>query len=170
MRTTLALLLTVAATTTHAFDLTSTAFAPNATIPTRHTCDGDDRSPPLAWHDAPAGTKRFALVCEDPDAPAGTWTHWLVYDLPATTASLPEAVAPDATIPGGARQGTNDFHRIGWGGPCPPRGAAPRYVFRLYALDAETNLARGATPAAFAKAIEGHVLGRAELTGRYARR
>lgn len=166
---TLPLVVVLLATAARGFELTSPAFETGGTIPVRHTCDGPDRSPPLAWRDTPAGTRRLALTCEDPDAPAGTWTHWVLYDLPVGTAALPEGVPPEATLPSGARQGRNDFGRTGWGGPCPPRGTPHRYVFRLYALDAATALPPGATTGALAKAMEGHVLGRAALTGRYAR-
>jgi len=148
-----------------AFELTSPAFKAGDTIPAKHTCDGDDRSPPLAWTDPPAGAKSFALVCEDPDAPRGTWVHWLVWGIPASARALSEG-SPGA----GAREGTNDFRKTGWGGPCPPPGPAHRYFFRLSALDTTLDLAPGATKAALEKAMEGHVVGRTELTGRYARR
>ena len=149
------------------FTLTSGAFAAGATIPREHTCDGKDASPPLAWRDPPAGTKAFALVVDDPDAPAGTWVHWVVYDLPATATSLPAGVAPgDATI---GTQGKNDFRRAGHGGPCPPPGPPHHYHFTLYALDAPTGLAPGATKADVLRAIAGHTLGKAELVGTYGR-
>ncbi|HYY06674.1 MAG TPA: YbhB/YbcL family Raf kinase inhibitor-like protein [Candidatus Limnocylindria bacterium] len=152
-----------------AFELKSRAFKPGETIPRKHTCDGEDVSPPLAWTDPPAGTKSFALVCDDPDAPAGTWVHWVLYGVPASARSLPEGVPPKATHDDGSRQGTNDFRRTGYGGPCPPRGAPHRYYFRLYALDAVPELAPGATKAALLKAIGEHTLGQAELMGRYGR-
>lgn len=152
-----------------AFELTSGAFAPNAPIPALHTCDGADLSPPLAWTAPPPGTQRFALVCDDPDAPAGTWVHWVVFDLPASARQLPQGVASTPILGDGSRQGKNDFKRSGYGGPCPPRGAAHRYVFRLYALDAALGLDAGATRAAVEKAMTGHVLGQAQLIGRYAR-
>jgi Raf kinase inhibitor-like YbhB/YbcL family protein len=156
--------------TTMAFDLTSSAFATGATIPQKHTCDGADVSPPLAWTEPPSGTKAFALVCEDPDAPAGTWVHWVLYDLPATARSLPEGVAPEPSGPDGSRQGRNDFKKIGYGGPCPPPGPPHRYFFRLYALDAPTGLEPGATRAELAKAVAPHTRGTAELMSRYGRR
>ncbi|HZP41203.1 MAG TPA: YbhB/YbcL family Raf kinase inhibitor-like protein [Candidatus Binatia bacterium] len=152
-----------------AFELTSSAFANGAPIPVRHTCDDANLSPALAWTAPPSGTKRLALVCEDPDAPAGTWAHWVVYDLPAGTRMLSEGVPPQKTLAGGGRQGTNDFKKIGWGGPCPPPGAAHRYYFKLFALDAETGLDPGATRAQVLRAIEGHTLGTAELMGTYRR-
>jgi Raf kinase inhibitor-like YbhB/YbcL family protein len=152
-----------------AFELTSRAFSPGATIPARHTCDGPDVSPPLAWTSPPAGAKGFALVCEDPDAPRGLWVHWVLWGVPATATSLPEGVTPDETLPDGRRHGRNDFGKLGHNGPCPPPGATHRYVFRLYALDAVPALDPGATRAQLLDAIRGHVLGEAELTGRYGR-
>jgi Raf kinase inhibitor-like YbhB/YbcL family protein len=152
-----------------AFKLESAGFKPGDSIPKKHTCDGDDVSPPLAWSDAPAGTKSFALVCDDPDAPAGTWVHWVLYDVPAGTQRLAEGIRPAPSLDDGSRQGTNDFRKIGYGGPCPPRGGPHRYFFRLYALDTVLGLAPGATKAAVLKASEGHTLGQAELMGRYAR-
>jgi Raf kinase inhibitor-like YbhB/YbcL family protein len=155
--------------TAMAFELSSTAFAPGQAIPKQHTCDGADRSPPLRWQDAPAAAKSFALVADDPDAPAGTWTHWVLYDLPASVAELPEAVPPDATIPSGGKQGLNDFRKTGYGGPCPPPGKPHRYFFRLYALDAPTGLDPRAKKDQVQHAIEGHVLARTELMGTYQR-
>jgi len=152
-----------------AFELKSSAFKAGEAIPRKHTCDGQDLSPPLAWTDPPPGTKSFALVCDDPDAPAGTWVHWVLYGVPASATSLPEGVRPAPTLDDGSRQGTNDFRRTGYGGPCPPPGASHRYYVRLYALDAVPELAPGATKAALLKAIGGHTLGQAELMGRYAR-
>ena len=152
-----------------AFELTSRAFSPGATIPVQHTCDGPDVSPPLAWTSPPTGAKGFALVCEDPDAPRGLWVHWVLWSIPATATSLPEGVTPDETLPDGSRHGRNDFGKLGHNGPCPPPGAPHRYVFRLYALDAVPALDPGATRAQLLDAIRGHVLGEAELTGRYGR-
>ena len=153
-----------------AFELTSAAFASGATIPQKHTCDGGNVSPPLAWTDPPSGTKAFALVCEDPDAPAGTWVHWVLYDLPATVRGVPEGVPPEPSLPDGSRQGRNDFKKIGYGGPCPPPGPPHRYFFRLYALDAPTGLQPGVTRSELAKAIASHTRATAELMGRYGRR
>jgi len=152
-----------------AFELTSGAFRPGETIPKKYTCDGEDASPPLAWKDPPAGTKAFALVCDDPDAPAGTWVHWVAWDMPGTATSLPENVPKTATLPDGTRQGTNDFKKVGYGGPCPPRGGPHRYFFKLYALDGPIGLAAGATKADVVKAVGGHTVGQAELMVRYAR-
>jgi Raf kinase inhibitor-like YbhB/YbcL family protein len=152
-----------------AFELSSSAFAPGKTIPARHTCDGADVSPPLAWTEPPSGTLSLALVCEDPDAPAGTWIHWVLYGLPAGARALPEGVPATATLADGSRQGTNDFRRTGYGGPCPPRGKPHRYFFRLYALDAKLEMRPGATAAALRKQLTGHVRGEAELMGTYGR-
>ena len=153
-----------------AFELTSSAFGANQTIPKKHTCDGGDASPPLAWKDPPAATKTFALVCDDPDAPAGTWVHWVAWDMPPTLRALPENVAKAPTLDDGTRQGTNDFKRVGYGGPCPPPGHGPhRYVFKLYAIDSVLGIAPGSTKAALEKAITGHTLARTELIGRYER-
>lgn len=151
------------------FTLTSPAFSAGAPIPRQHACDGADQSPPLAWRGAPAGTNRFALIADDPDAPVGTWVHWVIYDLPADTQQLAAGVAATDTLAGGAKQGLNDFRKIGYGGPCPPPGKPHRYFFKLYALDAPTNLQPRATKADVVRAIKGHVLGEAELMGTYQR-
>jgi len=153
-----------------AFTLSSTAFRDGATIPVKHTCDGVDASPQLAWSGAPAGTRSFALIADDPDAPAGSWVHWVVYNLPAAVSELPENVAKvEALDLGGARQGRNDFRRPGYGGPCPPPGPAHRYFFTLYALDVPLTLKPGAQSKDVKTAMEGHVLGSAQLMGTYAR-
>jgi Raf kinase inhibitor-like YbhB/YbcL family protein len=152
-----------------ALELSSDGFKPGEAIPKQYSCDGADQSPPLRWNEPPPGTKSFALVCDDPDAPAGTWVHWVLYDLPAAARSLPEGVPTTATLAGGGRQGTNDFRNTGYGGPCPPRGAPHRYFFRLYALDAVLGLKPGASKAELLRGMVGHTLGQAELMGRYAR-
>ena len=152
-----------------AFELTSTAFARAGDIPTQHTCDGPDRSPPLAWAAPPSGTKALALVCEDPDAPGGLWGHWVLWGIPATTRALPEGVKSQPTLPDGSRHGTNDFGKLGYNGPCPPRGAPHRYFWKLYALDTAPVLQPGATRQQLLDAIEGHTLATAELMGRYGR-
>ncbi len=149
--------------------ITSAAFQEGARIPVEFTCDGPDRSPALAWSGAPAGTKSFALVCDDPDAPVGTWVHWVLYDLPGTAAGLPEGVPKDRELRGGGRQGTNDFRRIGYGGPCPPPGKPHRYFFKLYALDTTLGLAAGATKQQLLDAAKGHVLAEAQLMGTFGR-
>ncbi len=155
-----------------ALSISSPAFAAGAAIPVKHTCDGEDLSPRLEWTEPPAGTKAFALIVDDPDAPVGDWVHWVVVDLPATSRALPEGVARANDVRGvePARQGRNDFGRLGWGGPCPPPGKAHRYFFKLYALDAPLGLAAGATKAEVEKRLAGHVLAKAEMFGTYARR
>jgi Raf kinase inhibitor-like YbhB/YbcL family protein len=152
-----------------AFTLTSSSFSVGGEIPKRHTCDGPDISPPLGWGEPPAGTQSFSLIMDDPDAPVGTWVHWVLCDLPASVRELAEGVPKEREFRNGARQGRNDFGRIGYGGPCPPRGPAHRYVFKLYALDRNLNLKAGATKAEVEAAMKGRVLARAELIGRYRR-
>ena len=152
------------------FALHSPAFADHAAIPARFTCEGDGGSPPLAWSAPPAGTQSLAIVVDDPDAPdpaepKRTWVHWVVYDLPATARSLAEGAA-EGGLPAGARDGKNDWNRTGWGGPCPPIGRH-RYFFKLYALDQSLGDRGGLTKAELEKAIEGHLLARAELVGTY---
>jgi hypothetical protein len=127
------------------FQIASTAFSSGGTIPKKFTCDGPDISPQLSWKDAPAATKAFALIMDDPDAPAGTWVHWVLYNVPANKTDLPEAVEKQEQVAGGALQGRNDFRKIGYGGPCPPPGTPHRYYFKLYALDGNLSLKAGAT-------------------------
>jgi hypothetical protein len=149
-----------------AFTLTSTALTPGQPVPTRHTCDGDDLSPPLAWTDPPAGTMSFALLVDDPDAPSGTFTHWLLCGIDPSHRSLEEGHQPG----GGQVSGRNDFSREGYGGPCPPRGhGSHRYRFHLYALSEELRLKSGYSASAFAAAISGLVLGEATLEATYER-
>lgn len=152
-----------------ALKLTSPAFETGGTIPKKFTCDGPDVSPALKWSDPPSGTQSFAVIMDDPDAPMGTWVHWVLYDLPADARELPEGVPKQSELSSGARQGRNDFPHVGYGGPCPPRGPAHRYFFKLYALDGKTGLKAGATKADLEKAMKGHVLGQGELMGRYKR-
>ena len=138
-------------------------------IPSRHTCDGPDVSPPLAWSEVPEGTATLALICDDPDAPMGTWVHWVYYDIPAETSSLPENVAPHEQPPNGGTQGTNDFRKIGYGGPCPPLGTIHHYHFVLYALDQRLNLPTGTKKKQVLDATQGHILSQAEIIGTYRR-
>ncbi len=152
-----------------AFELSSPGFAPNADIPRKYTCDGPDLSPPLRWTAPPPLTKGLALIADDPDAPGGSWVHWVIYAIPADTRELPEGIKKVGPLPSGARQGRNDFGKLGYGGPCPPKGPAHRYSFKLYALDAAPSLKPGVTKADLLKAIEGHILVTAELVGRYGR-
>ncbi|MFB2894613.1 YbhB/YbcL family Raf kinase inhibitor-like protein [Aerosakkonemataceae cyanobacterium BLCC-F50] len=148
--------------------LESDAFSANGMIPSKYTCDGRDFSPPLKWDAPPTGTQSLALIVDDPDAPMGTFVHWVLYDLPPEITSLPEAIPGDATLADGGTQGKNDFGKLGYGGPCPPSGTH-RYFFKLYALDRTLELASGATKAQLEAAMSGHILAAAELIGLYAR-
>jgi Raf kinase inhibitor-like YbhB/YbcL family protein len=153
------------------FSISSPAFLPNGAIPAKHTCDGEDVSPALAWSGLPEGTNSLALIVDDPDAPDPaaprmTWVHWVLYDLPPSAAGLPEAAK---ALPPGTREGKNDWKRTGWGGPCPPVGSH-RYFFKLYALDAPLGDLREPTKAALEKAMDGHVLAKAEVVGTYRRK
>ena len=150
-------------------ELKSSAFQTGGNIPRKYTCDANDVSPELSWSKAPAGTKAFALIADDPDAPAGTWVHWVIYDLPADAKELAEGVPTTEALTNGARQGTNDFRKVGYGGPCPPEGRPHRYFFKLYALDAATGLKPRASKQQLLNAIKNHVLGEAEIMGRYKR-
>ena len=153
------------------FTLQSNAFQEGESIPAKFTCDGADLSPALTWTDPPAGTKSFCLIVDDPDAPAGTWTHWLLWNLPDSLRALPEGMAKTKDGPHGMRQGTTDFHRPGYGGPCPPKGPAHRYYFKLMALDAPLDLPAAANRKEVDKALGARkVLATAELMGRYARK
>lgn len=149
--------------------ITSAAFQEGGMIPKQYTCDGKNISPPLAWDAVPNSVKTLALVCEDPDAPAKTWTHWVLFNLPAGAKELPENVPPQEKLASGGRQGTNDFGKIGYGGPCPPPGSPHRYYFKLYALDTDIALNAGATKEQLLKAIEGHVVAEGQLLGKYQR-
>ena len=149
--------------------LTSSSFA--GTIPDRYaSCSGQTgNSPALAWSAPPGATRSFALVVTDPDAPMGTFTHWLLWNLPPETRSLPEGVPTDPQLANGARQGRNDFGKVGYGGPCPPGHAAHRYVFDLYALDSTLSVAAGASKPQVVAAMRGHIVAAGRLVGRYQR-
>jgi len=149
-------------------ELKSVAFETGALIPGEYTCDGEDISPPLNWSDPPAGTKSFALISDDPDAPVGTWVHWVIWNIPASVRSLDENLLKKDSLPNGARQGTTDFRRVGYGGPCPPSGTH-RYFFKLYALDTMLNLPSSTTKKDLERAMQQHILGQAELMGKYRR-
>ncbi len=151
------------------FQISSAAFSGNQMIPKKFTCDGADVSPELGWKDAPAGVKSFALIMDDPDAPVGTWVHWVLYNLPADAKELPEGVTKQEQLPDGSVQGRNDFRKIGYGGPCPPAGKLHRYFFKLYALDTKLGLKPGASKSDVERAMKSHVLGETELIGRYGR-
>ena len=152
-----------------AMEIKSSAFKNNEEIPAKYTCKGQDVSPELTWSGAPQGTKSFALISDDPDAPVGTWVHWVIYDIPPDTMQLPEAVPKKEILEDGSKQGMTDFRDIGYGGPCPPPGTPHRYFFKLYALDEMLNLKPGLTKQALLKEIEGHVLEEAELVGLFKR-
>ena len=154
---------------TVSFQIKSSAFSTGGAIPKKFTCDGPDDSPQLTWTDSPPKTQSFALIMDDPDAPAGTWVHWVLYDLPANARELAEAVAKQEQLSNGARQGRNDFGKTGYGGPCPPPGKAHRYFFKLYALDAKLDLKAGAQKSDLERAMQGHILAQAEWMGRYGR-
>lgn len=151
------------------FLLTSSAFAEGQSIPSLHTCEGCDISPPLAWTAPPENTRSLALFCDDPDAVGGTWDHWVVFNLPASTRELPQNVAPEPVLALGERQGRNSWGRVGYGGPCPPSGTH-RYFFRLCALDIILDLPPGAGKAQVEAALRGHVLAQAQLMGTYRKR
>ena len=150
------------------FELKSSAFLQDDPIPATYSCDGENISPPLAWTDPPHGTRRFVMILDDPDAPAGTWVHWVLFNLPADARSLPEAVAPDPMLSDGTIHGSNSWNSIGYGGPCPPSGEH-RYFFKLYALDSILDLEAGANKEQVLEAMEGHVLAQTELMGTYSR-
>lgn len=148
--------------------ITSSAFEEGGMIPAKYTCDGADVSPPLQWDAVPQGSKSIALICDDPDAPMGTWVHWVLFNLPSDAKELAENIPPVETLPNGARQGLSDFGRIGYGGPCPPSGTH-RYFFKIYALDTEIGLEAGANKRQLLKAMEGHMLEQGQLVGKYKR-
>jgi Raf kinase inhibitor-like YbhB/YbcL family protein len=150
--------------------ITSSSFAEGEPIPSKYTCDGENISPPLSWEKTPAGTKSSALICDDPDAPVGTWVHWVLYDLPGTITELREGTETKEELLSGGRQGRNDFKQIGYGGPCPPKGGPHRYYFKIYALDRELNLKSGATKSEVENAMKGHILAEGKLMGTYQRK
>ncbi|MEA5625445.1 YbhB/YbcL family Raf kinase inhibitor-like protein [Nostoc sp. UHCC 0251] len=147
-------------------EVRSSAFFIGNTIPFKYTCDGDNISPPLRWEAPPQGTKSFALILDDPDAPNGTFVHWVIYNIPGDTRELPEGINETAD---GILQGENSFGNLGFGGPCPPKNQTHRYFFKIYAIDQMLNLPARASKQEVLEAIEGHVLDKAELMGRYAR-
>lgn len=150
-------------------NLTSNAFKQGEPIPQKFTCQGEDISPQLSWNQNPDGTQSIALICDDPDAPMGTWVHWVLWNLPADTVTLEENFSKADSLPNGAKQGITDFKRVGYGGPCPPPGGPHRYFFKLYALDTALNLPEGKATGKedLLKAMEGHILAQAELMGTY---
>ena len=147
----------------------SSSFQAGESIPKRHTCDGADVSPPLSWSEPPSGAESLVLIVDDPDAPVGTWAHWLLFNIPAGARSLDEAVPAIPVVRGVGVQGNNGWRRTGYGGPCPPSGPAHRYFFRLYALDAVLDLGPGASWREVEVAMQGHILAQGELVSKYGR-
>jgi Raf kinase inhibitor-like YbhB/YbcL family protein len=151
-----------------AFTLQSKAFGSGDSIPRKYTCDGADISPPLVWSNVPEGTRSFALIADDPDAPGGTWVHWVLYGMPSSARTLTESIPPDTKLSDGSINGKNSWGKLRYGGPCPPSGTH-RYFCKLYALDTVLNLDSGATKDQLLNAMKGHIMGQAELMGKYKR-
>jgi Raf kinase inhibitor-like YbhB/YbcL family protein len=151
-----------------AVTITSSSFTEGGLIPKKHTCDAEDISPDLNWSGVPKEVKSLALICDDPDAPGGTWVHWVLFNIPADVTILQAGVSPDAVLKNGARHGKNDFRKLGYGGPCPP-GGTHRYFFKIYALDTLLSLESGSTKSQLLAAMKGHVLAEGQLMGKYKR-
>lgn len=148
--------------------ITSDAFQNGSPIPLDYTCDGEDRSPSLKWSNVPAGTQSLAILADDPDAPAGDWVHWVLYNLPPKVTELPAGIAASELLAKGCVLGKTDFGSVGYGGPCPPRGVH-RYFFKIYALDQKLSLETGKTKSELLQAMKGHVLAEGQLMGTYER-
>lgn len=155
---------------TKALEVSIAVFGEGKPIPREHTCDGKDVSPAIQWGPVPEGTRSLAAICDDPDAPVGIWVHWVLYDLPPDLKGLPEGVPADRVLTNGGVQGFNDFKKIGYNGPCPPRGKPHRYFFKVYALDAKLGLKPGATKKDLEKAMAGHILAQGVRMGTYQRK
>lgn len=151
-----------------AITVTSSAFTEGALIPKKHTCDAEDISPDLKWSGVPSGTQSLTLICDDPDAPVGTWVHWVIFNIPADAPALQAGIPAEAELKNGARHGKNDFRKLGYGGPCPP-GGTHRYYFKLYAVDTVLDLESGSTKAQLLAAMKGHILAEGQLMGKYKR-
>ena len=149
--------------------ISSAAFNEGERIPDKYTCEGEDISPQLSWSDAPEGTKSFTLICDDPDAPMGTWDHWLIYNIPADSEGLSEAVPTDESLTDGSKQGLNSWEKKSYGGPCPPPGDPHRYFFKLYALDTMLTLTGDADKSTLENAMQEHILAEAQLMGTFSR-
>jgi Raf kinase inhibitor-like YbhB/YbcL family protein len=149
--------------------LKSSDFSPGATIPKQFTCAGADISPAFSWSDPPPSTQSFALIADDPDAPAGNWVHWVVYNLPATLRALPQNFPKSEQTNDGSHQGNNDFVKTGYNGPCPPPGKPHRYFFKLYALDTKLTLKPGASKKDVEAAMQGHIVAQGQYMGRFSR-
>ena len=152
-----------------ALQIKSNVFVSGEYIDSRYSCSAEDLSPPLYWSDVPAGTESFALICDDPDAPVGTWVHWVIYNIPKDWLQLQENIVKQGTLADGTSQGVNDFGKIGYGGPCSPRGKRHRYFFKLYALDITLSLEEASRKKDLIKAMRGHILAEAKLIGLYKR-
>lgn len=152
-----------------AIKVESAAFEHGARIPARFTCDGDDTSPPIRWSGLPAGTQSLVLISDDPDAPVGTWDHWVIFNIPGNSNGLDEGVPRVGELSDGSRQGRNSWRRLGYGGPCPPSGTH-RYYFRLFALDSALKLEAGSDKKQVQQAMQGHILAEGELLGLYSRK
>ena len=148
--------------------IASSGFTEGGMIPKKFTCDAEDISPDLKWSGVPKEAKSLALICDDPDAPVGTWVHWVLFNIPADVSSLSAGVAPDPVLKNGAQHGKNDFRKLGYGGPCPP-GGTHRYFFKIYALDTLLSLESGSTKSQLLAAMKGHILAEAQLMGKYKR-
>lgn len=146
--------------------VTSSAFSDGGTIPEKHTCDGADISPPLAWDTVPDGAQSIAILCDDPDAPAGCWTHWISYNIPPDMKGVPENFSAQVRNYRGVREGLNDFRKESYGGPCPPKGVH-RYYFKVFFLNTLLDEVKGMKKNDLLKAVDGHILGYGELLGRY---
>jgi len=169
MRYILIILILFLAGDAFALEIKSNAFKRGEGISVQYTCDGKDISPDIIWSDVPAGTQSFVLICDDPDAPLGTWVHWVIFNIPGDKTGLSRALPKQAVFDDGSVQGINDFGKNGYGGPCPPAGKPHRYFFRLYAIDTKLNLDAKATKKKVLEAIEGHICAQADFYGTYAR-
>lgn len=152
-----------------ALNISSSAFEEGSRIPSKYSCQGEDVSPPLRWGEPPSGTQSFVLIMDDPDAPGGIFTHWVLFNLPSATQQLQEAIPSTAQLSDGSLQGENDFSKIGYGGPCPPSGRPHQYRFTVYGLDRMLDLKAGASKKQVLEAMEGHILGQGQLTGSFQR-
>ena len=152
-----------------ALTLRSPAFEHGDKIPQQYTCDGENASPPIMWSEGPTGTRSFAIIMDDPDAPGKTWVHWILYNIPSDEGSLSEHIPNKPSLERGMLQGKNDFEQYGYGGPCPPSGTTHSYYIKLYALDIEPDLSPGATKELLLEKLDGHILDQSELTGKYLR-
>lgn len=152
-----------------ALDIESDVFKNNGYIPDRYSCDAQDFSPALAWSDAPAATRSFALICDDPDAPFKVWVHWVIFNIPAESNKLKENISQEEMASLGIVLGTNDFGSLGYRGPCPPQGRRHRYFFKLYALDSTLSLEEGATKSQLIEAMQGHIIAESKIVASYQR-